>query len=128
MTMHSLIVGGIAEQMANQDFMELTLIKMLATYCLELFSLIKQIVLKPITPSPDLALLNLSIESLSRYYHKIVIHTLLDARLNITKLWKKSTTLSVLDVIKQVQDHFIYETLLAVDRCTYFKQRQAWKP
>lgn len=97
-------------------------------FWMEVHTLISQITEIATPPSPDLALLNLNIENIPYKFLKTITHILLASRQNVTKRWKLHLPPMVLGVIKQVQDHYIFETTLEANRHTLPKLFQAWEP
>lgn len=61
----------------------------ITSYCLNIFTLIEQILGFPISPSPDMALLSLEIDNIFPALRTVTSHIFLAARLCLVHHWKK---------------------------------------
>lgn len=87
--------------------------KKLPAYWSSIFALIFTNAQTSISPSPDLALLNLGMESLPLYLRHTTTHILLAARLCITRIWKSCTPPSLSNTEDLIQLYCTYEHFMA---------------
>lgn len=82
----------------------------------------------PISPTPDLALLNLTSDRIPPAMRKITINILLAARLSLTRFWKSNPHPKLLDLITPTQTHHIFELLITTNKSAYLQEKQKWEP
>lgn len=100
----------------------------LRTYWEKIFRLISTITHIEITPSPALAILNLTIEDIPFPFRHVTTHILLAARLNLTRQWKSDGHPTLTQVVDIVALHFSYEITLVAHTGQATKTRTYWQP
>lgn len=90
----------------------------LQTYWQQIFRIISMVTHTRISPSPELALLNLTVETFAPSVRNSVTHILLAARLNITRHWKKTQLPSAVYTLDLIHKHCSYEIMLGNLGCS----------
>lgn len=65
----------------------------------------------PLKLTPQIAILNINIESLPPTYRLVTTHILLATRLLIIRCWRTNTTPSLIEVVTLVILHYTYESI-----------------
>lgn len=89
---------------------------------------LQQILQYPIILTPELSILNLTIESVPPQLRLITTHVLLATKLLITRNWKTTNIPASSDVIELVHKHYTYESVLARGKPSYYKMHALWLP
>lgn len=101
---------------------------MLRGYWENIFRVISDIVSLHVHPTPDLAILNLNIDSVPQPTRHVVTHILLAARLSITRLWKMVNVPSTEHILDLVNFHYSYELAMASSGGSFDKVMKVWLP
>lgn len=100
----------------------------LRNYWKTIFQVLSDIATTHIPPSPDLAILNLNIDSIPQPIWHVTTHILLAARLSITRLWKTEKTPSIEHTLELVNLHYSYELAMAPSGGILGKKKKVWLP
>lgn len=93
----------------------------------EIENILQKILQYPIILTPQLGILNLTIELIPPKLRLITTHVLLATKLLITRRWKTEIPSSA-EVIALVHNHYIYETVLSRGKLSYSKTHELWLP
>lgn len=91
-------------------------------------NILQNILLYPIILTPQLSILNLTIELIPPKLRLITTHVLLATKLLITRRWKTTEIPCSAEVIALVQNHYTYESLLSRGKPSYSRLHELWLP
>lgn len=97
-------------------------------YWKTIFQVLSDIAKQSTPPTPELAILNLNIESVPQPFRHVTTHILLAARLSITRLWKTDRTPSVEHTFDMVNHYYSYEITMAASGGLLAREKRAWQP
>lgn len=100
----------------------------LRAYWWEIFQILSMVTHTQVCPSPDLALLNLVIETFVPPVRHSVTHILLAARFSINRLWENPQTPTVLETLDLIHKHCTYQLMLASSKGSHRKSLSLWQP
>lgn len=91
-------------------------------------NMLREVLHLPITLTPQLAILNLNIDELPTHLRQVTVHILLATKLLLTRNWKSNIIPPIAEVVKVVQTHYTYETLLSRGSQHHSKTLDLWNP
>lgn len=98
----------------------------IASLWTEIFHLISTITNTQIPPTPELALLNLSTDTIPVNSRTVALHILLATRISITRKWKSTQPPTLTEIINTTQTHHTYELIMTHTHDSYQREKTKW--